>query len=75
MSYLARRLARGEEIVRVGRFHWLQKLAPWLALIFLGLLIIGVVIWAKELLRMGSAKMAVTNRRVLLKKGVLAVHV
>jgi uncharacterized membrane protein YdbT with pleckstrin-like domain len=75
MSYLSRRFAPGETIVHEGRFHWAQKLWPWIALVMLGILVIGIVIWFTELVRMGTTRMVVTSRRVLLKRGFWAVHV
>lgn len=75
MSYISRRLAPGEIIVRRGEFHWIQKTWPWLALLLLGILIIGVVIWAVALFRMATTRWAVTNRRVILKRGFFVVHV
>lgn len=74
MSYISRRLAAGEEIVYEGRFHFFQKVLPWLALLVLGILIIGIFIWAAELIRMGTTKWAVTNRRVMLKRGFWQVR-
>lgn len=75
MSYISRRLAPGEEIVREGEYHWFQKTWPWLALLVLGVLIIGIVIWAVALTRMATTRWAVTNRRVLLKRGFFNIHV
>jgi len=74
MSYISRRLAPGEEIVHEGRFHFIQKAWPWLALLVLGILVIGIIIWVKELVRMGTTRMVVTSRRVLLKRGFFVVH-
>lgn len=75
MSYLSRRLATGEEVVHEGRFNWIQKLWPWIALVALGILVIGIVIWATALVRMGTTRMMVTNRRVLLKRGFFTINV
>lgn len=75
MSYIDRRLADGETVVRRGYFHWTQKLAPWLALIFLGWLVIGVFVWIGELFRLGTTEFVVTNRRVILKTGLFNVKV
>jgi len=75
MSYITRRLAGGEEIIAEGRYHWFQKTWPWLALLFLGIIGIGIIIWAVALIRMATTKWAVTNRRVLLKRGFWTVHV
>jgi uncharacterized membrane protein YdbT with pleckstrin-like domain len=75
MSYISRRLAPGEEIVREGEYHWFQKTWPWLALLVLGILIIGIIIWAVALFRMATTRWAVTNRRVILKRGFFNAHV
>lgn len=75
MSYISKRLAPDEVIVAEGRFHWLQYVWPWLALIFLGILIIGVVIWIKEMVRLNTTDFIVTNRRIVLKKGIINVDV
>jgi uncharacterized membrane protein YdbT with pleckstrin-like domain len=74
MSYISRRLAPGETILHRGRFHFVQEIWPWVALVVLGILVIGVIIWIVELVRMNTTQMAVTNRRVLLKRGFFMVH-
>lgn len=75
MSYLSRRLAVGEEVVHEGRFNWVQKLWPWIALLALGIIVVGVIIWVAEMFRMGTTRMMVTNRRVLLKRGFFTIRV
>lgn len=75
MSYITRRLAPEEEIVAEGQYHWFQKTWPWLALLVLGIIGIGIIIWAVALIRMATTQWAVTNRRVLLKRGFWTVHV
>ncbi|HEV7694514.1 MAG TPA: PH domain-containing protein [Hyphomonadaceae bacterium] len=74
MSYISRRLAPGEKMVREGRFHFFQQLWPWLALLFLGIIVIGVIIFVREMFRLGTTRMAVTNRRVILKRGFFMVN-
>jgi hypothetical protein len=69
MSYISRRLAPDEQIVSVGRFHFIQKAWPWIALLVLGIIGIGVIIFVVEMSRMATTRMAVTNRRVILKRG------
>jgi len=75
MSYIAKRLAPEETILRAGQFHWTQKLAPWLALLFLGWLVIGIFIWIGELFRLKTTEFVVTNRRLILKRGLFNVKV
>jgi uncharacterized membrane protein YdbT with pleckstrin-like domain len=73
MSYIAKRLAPGETIEVEGRFSWLQYVFPWAALLVLGVLLVGIVIWIREMVRLNTTEFVVTNRRVILKKGWLAV--
>lgn len=75
MSYISKRLAPGEAIVAEGRFHWLQHVWPWMALLLLGVVIIGVIIWVKEMVRLNTTDFLVTNRRIVLKKGIFNVDV
>jgi uncharacterized membrane protein YdbT with pleckstrin-like domain len=75
MSYLSRRLASGETVVYEGRFHWIQWTLPWLALLVLGIIVIGIFIWIREMMRLTTTRMIVTNRRVMLKKGFFTIHV
>ncbi|MDP3738373.1 MAG: PH domain-containing protein [Hyphomonadaceae bacterium] len=75
MSYLAKRLAPGETIVATGRFHWMQYVYAWALLILLGVVLIGVFIWMREMIRLATTEFLVTNRRIVLKEGFLAVRV
>ena len=75
MSYINKRLAPDEVIVAEGRFHWLAHLWAWLALVVLGVLLIGIVIWVREMVRLNTTNFVVTNRRIVLKKGILQVDV
>ncbi len=75
MSYVRKRLAPGETLVQQGRFHGLQYLYAWLALLLLGIVVIGIVIWARELIRLGTTEFVVTSRRVVLKRGFFNVKV
>lgn len=74
MSYISKRLGPGEAIVVEGKFHWLQYLYAWAALVFLGIFVIGIVIFVKEMSRLNTTDFVVTNRRVILKRGWLNVH-
>ncbi|MEP7211037.1 MAG: PH domain-containing protein [Alphaproteobacteria bacterium] len=73
MSYIAKRLAPNEVIEVEGRFHWSQYLYAWAALLVLGVLVIGIVIWIREMVRLNTTEFVVTSRRVILKQGWLAV--
>lgn len=65
MNYVRKSLVTGERIVHEGRFHWTCKLAAvfWLLLVVPGLIML-VRIWTTEI--------AVTNRRLIYKRGWIA---
>ena len=75
MSFLAKRLAPGESEVYRGRFHVMQQVYAWGALLLLGIFLVGVYIWVREMVRLNTTEFIVTNRRVMLKTGWLSVHV
>jgi uncharacterized membrane protein YdbT with pleckstrin-like domain len=75
VSYLKNRLAAGETIAYEGRFHWLQYLYAWGALILLGIILIGIFIFIREMVRLATTDFMVTSRRVVLKRGFFQVHV
>lgn len=61
MSYVDSALVSGESVVYAGRFHWTDKLAAWLLLA----LVVGIFLW----IRIWTTEMAVTNRRLIYKRG------
>lgn len=75
MSYLAKRLAPGETIAATGRFHWMQHVYAWALLVLLGLVLIGIFIWIREMIRLSTTEFLVTDRRIVLKQGFLAVRI
>ena len=75
MSYLAKRLAPSETIVAVGRFHWLQHFYAWALLVLLGIVLVGIAIWVREMFRLGTTEFIVTDRRIVLKQGFFNVRV
>jgi uncharacterized membrane protein YdbT with pleckstrin-like domain len=75
LGYLAKRLAPGETIVATGRFHWMQHFFAWALLILLGVVLVGIFIWIREMVRLATTEFLVTNRRIVLKQGFFTVHV
>ena len=65
MSYVRKSLVSGERIVHEGRFHWTYKLAAifWLLLVVPGLIM---------LIRGWTTEIAITNRRLIFKRGWIA---
>lgn len=75
MSYIEKHLHEGEHIVTWGRFHWLWHARAWAALLIFGWLIIGIVYFIYEMIRLNTTEFAVTNRAVVMKKGFISAHV
>lgn len=75
MSYIDKHLHPGERVVHRGQFHWLRHFRAWLALILLGVFLVGIVIFIYEMLRMKTTNFAVTSHRIMLKRGILTADV
>ena len=71
MRYIDESLAPGEPVLARGRFPAIAWVMTWLALIVLGIIIVGIFIFLRNVVFMKTTDFAVTNRRVILKKGWL----
>ena len=69
MGYIEQSLGARETLVARARFHWIYKLQAWLALIFLGIFIIGIWIFFKMMIRMWTTEIGVTTHRFIEKTG------
>jgi uncharacterized membrane protein YdbT with pleckstrin-like domain len=67
MSYLEQSLSAGEKVERVFRLHW----SAWLPVWIWALLVITLPIALYVFLRLKFQEQGVTNKRVVLKKGVI----
>jgi uncharacterized membrane protein YdbT with pleckstrin-like domain len=74
MTYVARTLAPGETIRATAHLHWLIWLRAWGALALLGVFVIGIVYFIGEWIRIASTEIALTDRRLILKRGWLDRH-
>jgi uncharacterized membrane protein YdbT with pleckstrin-like domain len=74
MSYIQESLGDGETIIARARFHWLYSFKAWLALIFLGILLIGIVIFLTMMIRKWTTEIGVTNHRFVEKTGLFTLH-
>ena len=74
MSYIQDSLGDGETIIAEAHFSWLYSLVAWLALIFLGIFIIGIVIFLSMMIRKWTTEIGVTSHRFVEKKGLFAMH-
>lgn len=74
MSYVSRTLAPQETLLVRARLHWVCWLRAWAALLILGFIAIGVVIFIADLTRLLNTEAALTNQRLILKTGWLDRH-
>lgn len=73
MSYVEQTLSEGESIVYEARFHWLYTLQAWLVLLLVGWVAgLGVVLFFMMMIRKWTTEIAITNRRVVYKRGWIA---
>jgi len=74
MRYIDESLADGETIIQRGKWPGVFWFGAWAALILLGIVVVGVFIFATAWIKMKTTDFAVTNRRVILKRGWLNRH-
>jgi uncharacterized membrane protein YdbT with pleckstrin-like domain len=69
MSYIVKFLAPDEHVHARANLHWVLWLRAWAALIFLGVFLIGIVIFVNQVIFILTTEFAATDRRLILKKG------
>jgi uncharacterized membrane protein YdbT with pleckstrin-like domain len=69
MGYVQNTLGNGEIIEFEIKFHWLYKVTAWLALIILGVFVIGVIIFFSMMIRKWTTERVLTNLRFIKKTG------
>lgn len=74
MSYIDKSLGEGERVIARARFHWWYDVKAWAALIALGLLLVGVVIFGLMILRKRTTELGITTHRFIKKTGWLSLH-
>jgi uncharacterized membrane protein YdbT with pleckstrin-like domain len=55
MSYIERSLGDGEQVVMLGRFHWLYNVRAWLAVLVPTAMLAATFLYADEMMRQGLA--------------------
>lgn len=70
-SYIDRTLARGETVAVYGRWPLIHWIIAYLWLVLLGVFVVGAVIYLHLVVKMMTTDFAVTNRRIVLKKGLI----
>lgn len=71
MRYIDESLAPGETILQRGVWPGVFWFGAWAALLLLGIILVGVFIFIRAAIIMKTTDFAVTNRRVILKRGWL----
>lgn len=71
MRYIDESLAPGETIIQRGKWPAIFWVGAWAALIVLGIAIVGIFIFVRAAIVMSTTDFAVTNKRVVIKRGWL----
>lgn len=73
-SYIEQSLGQGEVLVAKAHFSTWYNIKAWLALIFLGVFIIGIVIFIAMMIRQWTTEIAITTHRFVEKTGLFTLH-
>jgi uncharacterized membrane protein YdbT with pleckstrin-like domain len=73
-SYVEQSLGSGETLVAKAHFSRWYSFKAWMALIFLGWLLIGIWIFFSMMIRKWTTEIAVTTHRFVDKSGVFTLH-
>jgi uncharacterized membrane protein YdbT with pleckstrin-like domain len=71
MGYIESSLAAGETVRFTARPHWIIWLRAWAALLFLGIVIVGLIVFIHDAVFMATTEIAITSRRLILKRGLV----
>jgi uncharacterized membrane protein YdbT with pleckstrin-like domain len=71
MRYIDESLAEGETVIQRGAWPGLFWFGAWTALILLGIIVVGIFIFVRSAIIMKTTDFAVTDRRIILKRGWL----
>ena len=74
MSYIQQSLGDGETIITRAHFHWVYSALAWAALVFLGIFLVGIVIFLTMMIRKWTTEIGVTSHRFVEKKGLFTLH-
>ena|SRR5476651_643811 len=74
MGYIEQSLGQGERVVARAHFHWWYSMKAWLALIFLGWCIIGIVIFVQMMVRKWTTEIGITTHRFVEKEGLFRLN-
>ncbi len=74
MGYVDESLAPGEQLVRQGRLHWIYWVRAIAALLVLGVVVIGLVWFIRDMVLLATTEVALTNTRLIRKTGFIVRH-
>jgi len=72
MKYIKSTLPDNETIEMEISFHWTHTLFAWLALVFLGWLIVGIFVFISMYIEKWTTERALTNKRLVIKRGLIS---
>jgi len=73
MGYIEKSLGVGEVVVAKAHFHWWYSFKAWMALLFLGIFLIGIWIFFKMMIRKWTTEIVVTSHRFVEKTGLFTL--
>lgn len=72
MSYVETALVPGERVLYLGRISWWSMFWPWVLLgVLLAPVVVGLVLLGIAWVKRRTTEVAITNRRVILKRGFI----
>ena len=72
MSYVEDTIGTNEKIVYAVKFHWIYTFSAFLYLIFLGVFIVGIIIFLKMIINKWTTERVLTDYRYIQKTGLIA---
>jgi len=69
LKYVQDTIGNDEKIIYVVKFHWLYTFTALLNLLFLGVIIVGIIIFIKMMINKWTTERALTNLRYIQKTG------
>lgn len=73
MSYIDKSLGEGERVIAKAHFHWIYQLVAVLALVVLGIVLVGIWIWLLMTIRYYTTEIGVTTHRFIMKTGWIRI--
>lgn len=72
MGYVEDTIGTNEKIVYTVKFHWIYTFSAFMYLLFLGVLIIGIIVFIKMMIDKWTTERVLTNSRYIQKTGWIA---